>query len=134
MNNSSRYFFYLFSSFILFVIYFYNKKHKTNNFLEKEKKKQTQALIRQTARWTVASQQDTSPMIALLHANYAAGYLQALELITTEQEINQFTSLQELRKKVYGTQDKAARQVVASCPNYLGKNIDQELARMGIGA
>lgn len=96
------------------------------------KNKQTQALIRQTARWAVASQQDTSPMIALLHANYAAGYLQALELITTEQEINQFTNLQDLRKKVYGTQDNAARQVVASCPNYLGENIDKELARMGM--
>ena len=89
-------------------------------------------LIRQTARWAVASQQDTSPMIALLHANYAAGYLQALELVATEQEINQFTSLQKLRNKVYGTQDKAVRQVVASCPNYLGEKIDKELARMGM--
>lgn len=137
MNNKIYYqqtsFYVLFMFLILCLIYlFYNKPNKTNNY-RKQKNKQTQALIRQTARWTVASQQDTSPMIALLHANYAAGYLQALELITTEQEINQFTSLQELREKVYQTQDKAARQVVASCPQYLGKNIDKQLARMGIG-
>ena len=118
---------------IIILLVFLTNNHKKKTSYTTEKKKQTQALIRQIARWTVASQQDTSPMIALLHANYAAGYLQALELITTEQEINQFSSLQELRKQVYQTQDKAARQVVASCPNYLGKNIDKELALMGIG-
>ena len=106
--------------FILFFFLYNNNPQKKINM---EKNKQTEALIRQTARWTIASQQDTSPMIALLHANYAAGYLQALELITTEQEINQFINLQELRKKVYDTQDNAARQVAASCPNYLGNNM-----------
>ena len=45
---------------------------------------QLKALIRQTARWTAASQQDKSPMISLLHANYGAGYLQALELIAAD--------------------------------------------------
>lgn len=99
---------------------------------QSEKNKQTQALVRQTARWAVASQQDTSPMIALLHANYAAGYLQALELIATENEINRFVNLQELRTKVHRTQDQAARQVALSCPGYLGNNIDKELARIGM--
>ncbi len=82
----------------LLIIIFLSNHYQAKKSYTPEKKKQTQALIRQIARWTVASQQDTSPMIALLHANYAAGYLQALELITTEQEINQFINLQELRK------------------------------------
>jgi hypothetical protein len=118
--------FFVFVSF-MFVVLYYGANQDGNG-----KKKQTQALIRQIARWTVASQQDTSPMIALLHANYAAGYLQALELITTEKEINEFTNLQELRAKVYSTQDHAAQKVAASCPGYLGKDIDKELALMGI--
>lgn len=91
-----------------------------------------QALVRQTARWAVASQQDTSPMISLLHANYASGYLQALELIATEDEINKYTNLQRLRDKVYSIQDKAARHVVATCPNYIGKDVDKQLAQIGI--
>ena len=127
------YVFFMFLTLCLIYLFYKNKQNKTTNNYQKQKNKQTQALIRQIARWTVASQQDTSPMIALLHANYAAGYLQALELITTEQEINQFMNLQELRKKVYGTQDNAARLVAASCPDYLGEKIDKELALMGIG-
>jgi hypothetical protein len=124
----------LFCSFVFFstVVLCYGAYRDKNNSIKNEKRKQTQALIRQIARWTVASQQDTSPMIALLHANYAAGYLQALELITTEKEINEFTNPQELRTKVYNTQDHAAQQVASSCPGYLGKDIDKDLALMGI--
>ena len=98
------------------------------------RKKGIQALIRQTARWTAASQQDKSPMISLLHANYGAGYLQALELIATENEINEFASLQKLRLKVYSTQDKAAQRVFAACPDFLGKDIDRDLVMIGINA
>lgn len=93
---------------------------------------QLKALIRQTARWTAASQQDKSPMISLLHANYGAGYLQALELIATENEINQFVSLQKLRLKVYSAQDNAAQRVFAVCPNFLGNDVDKELVMIGI--
>lgn len=123
----------LFFYFIIFFILFCMMFQKKTNSLH-DKKKQTQALIRQTARWTVASQQDTSPMIALLHANYAAGYLQALELITTEQEINHITNLQKLRTFVYDTQDRAARNVMDSCPQYAGKKINKELALLGISS
>lgn len=93
---------------------------------------QLKALIRQTARWTGASMQDESPMISLLHANYGAGYLQALELIATENEINQFSNLQKLRLKVYSAQDKAAQRVFAQCPNFIGNKVDKELVMMGI--
>lgn len=95
------------------------------------KKSEIQALVRQIARWTIASQQDKSPMVALLHANYAAGYLQALELISTENEINTVSNLSKLRAKVYGTQDKAARKVIATCPDYIGKDVDKELVMLG---
>ena len=35
-----------------------------------------QKLTRQAARWSTAAAQDESPLIAVLHANYAAGYLE----------------------------------------------------------
>lgn len=96
------------------------------------KKKDIQALIRQTARWAAASQQDKAPMIAVLHANYAAGYLQALETIATENEINQFTDLRQLRVKVYSVQDKAALKAISACPQYMGEDIDKQLAMIGV--
>lgn len=95
---------------------------------------QIKALVRQTARWAVASQQDTSPMVALLHANYAAGYLQALELIARESEINRFHDLMFLRKKVYETQDRAVQKALSACPAYAGEVADKELASLGVGS
>jgi len=130
--DSYSLFFVLFLVSLFFFLYNILRKQQQTTSPTTEKNKQTQALIRQTARWAVASQQDTSPMIALLHANYAAGYLQALELVATENEINQFFNLQKLRLKVYSTQDKAARKVISACPNYMGANVDKELASIGI--
>ena len=42
---------------------------------ESYKVRTIRTLLRQSARWALASQQDKSPLIALLHANYGAGYL-----------------------------------------------------------
>ena len=107
--------------------YFYKKQTYSST-----KEKDIQALIRQTARWTAASQQDKAPMIAVLHANYGAGYLQALETIATENEINQFVDLRQLRVKVYGAQDKAALKAISVCPQYMGEDIDKQLALIGV--
>lgn len=117
---------------ILFILIWGFLFSKHNTVCCYHKQLEIKALVRQIARWAVASQQDKSPMISMLHANYSAGYLQALELIATENEINKVTNLQELRIKVYNTQDKAARNVVASCPNYLGKDVEKELVMVGI--
>jgi hypothetical protein len=88
-------------------------------------------LLRQTARWSVAAEQDESPMIAVLHANYAVGYLQALTDIATEKEINKYINFDSFKKKVYNIQDGAVKKVVKVCPNYIG-NINKELALIGI--
>ena len=56
-------------------------------------------LIRQAARWAAAAQQDKSPMIALLHANYGAGYLWALKDIASDQDIYNNTGIDVLQLK-----------------------------------
>jgi len=114
---------------ILIILIMFVKNH-----IHKKTEKQTNihALVRQIGRWAVASEQDTSPMIAVLHANYAVGYLQALETIATEKEISRFTNLEKLRNKIYKIQDNAVKKAVQSCPNYVGSNIDKELALLGI--
>lgn len=114
---------------IVVMYMFFTNKHTCSSSKEHD----IQALIRQTARWATASQQDKAPMIAVLHANYAAGYLQALETIASENEINQFTNLRQLRVKVYSVQDKAAMKAISACPQYMGNHdIDKELALMGV--
>ena len=56
-----------------------NSKELLNNIIKK--------LVRQSARWSTASTQDESPLIAVLHANYGAGYLWALRDVASDSEI-----------------------------------------------
>ncbi len=89
-------------------------------------------LIRQTARWAVAAQQDKSPIIALLHANYGAGYMWALLDIATEDEIIESSGLNiiDFKKKILEIQDNATRKVSKNCPQFT-EDIDKGLARLG---
>jgi len=80
-------------------------------------------LVRQTARWATAAQQDTSPLIALLHANYAAGYLWALKDIASETQINREGGI-ELRKfeeHILNVQDATTKKVLKACPEFAGQ-------------
>lgn len=74
-------------------------------------------LIRQSARWAVAAQQDLNPIIRLLHANYAAGYLWALFDIANPCEIKYITgvNIDKFKKKITDIQDMAVRNIVSKC-------------------
>jgi hypothetical protein len=110
-------------------------------FIEREDKKKidkkridkmAQILIRSCARWATASLQDESPLIAVLHANYAAGYLWAIRDIFTDEEIKLSTGINrvEFEKKIIDVQDKATKYMVQVCPEY-GSNLNIELAKTG---
>ena len=85
-----------------------------------------------SSRWSVAAQQDDSPIIALLHANYGAGYLWALKDIATDQEIYDNTGIDiiKFKQKIIDIQDKSTRRVSKACPDFLG-DIDKYLLKMG---
>lgn len=74
-------------------------------------------LYRQAARWAVASEQDENPIIALLHANYATGYLWALKDIVSTEEFYIITKTDFLsfEQKITAIQDKATQKVVIAC-------------------
>jgi hypothetical protein len=72
-------------------------KYYSNNSNVIKDKFNIQKLIRQTARWATAADQDTNPYIKNLHANYAMGYLMALKEIYTESEINLYGNI-DIRK------------------------------------
>jgi competence protein ComGC len=113
--------------FILYKSLFKNVKNvknvKNNNHIK--------ILLRQISRWGVAAEQDESPMIAVLHANYAVGYLQALTDIATEKEINKYLDFDKFKWQIYKIQDDAVKKAVKVCPQYIG-NINKELALLGI--
>lgn len=77
-------------------------------------------LIRQIARWSTAALQDKSPVIAVLHANYGAGYLWALKEIMSTDDIENIAkiNLKEFEKNVVNIQDSTTRNLAKICPKY----------------
>ena len=80
-------------------------------------------LARQSARYAIAAQQDASPLIATLHANYAAGYLWALKDIATPREINQNTGIdvKKFEEHILNVQDMVSKRVTEKCPEFSGE-------------
>jgi hypothetical protein len=91
-----------------------------------------QVLVRSCARWAVASLQDTSPLIATLHANYSAGYLWALQDSFTDKQIINATGIDiiKFQKRITEIQDVATRRLIKVCPAY-AIDLDKYLARVG---
>lgn len=81
-----------------------------------------QKLVRQTARWATAAQQDSSPLIALLHANYATGYLWALKDVASEKDINRVAgiNLRQFEEHILNVQDSTTKKVLKACPEFAG--------------
>ena len=59
-------------------------------------------------------------MIAVLHANYAAGYLWALIDIATSDDIEMITGVNflEFKKKITEIQDAATTRMASQCPEW----------------
>ena len=89
-------------------------------------------LVRQTARWSTAASQDDNPVIAVLHANYAAGYLWALKDIASDNEIEKASNIKMMKfqKNIIDTQDKVNKKLVKLCPNFI-KTDNPYLAKIG---
>ena len=80
-------------------------------------------LVRQASRWTTASMQDENSMIAVLHANYGAGYLWALKDIASENDIERASGikLKTFEREIIKVQDRATKRMASLCPSYAPK-------------
>lgn len=79
-----------------------------------------QGLLRQSARWATAAEQDRNPMIRVLHANYGAGFLWALKGIASDTEIRRLGGVdaRQFEEAIVGQQDAATKAMAAVCPKY----------------
>ena len=77
-------------------------------------------LVRQASRWSTAAKQDENSMIAVLHANYGAGYLWALKDIATDSQITSATGIDvpAFEQEIVKTQDYATMKMAKLCPQY----------------
>ena len=104
-------------SFVLGMLtYKYINKPKVSESKQKIIKK----LVRQAARWSTAAKQDKSHLIAVLHANYGAGYLWALKDAATDTEIESVAgiSIKKFENEIVSTQDAVTKLAIAKCPSF----------------
>jgi hypothetical protein len=117
---------YLYLIAVIFVLYLMmqNKTRGMNKAIEK--------LVRQSARYAVAAQQDASPVIAILHANYAAAYFYALKDIASESQIHNATGIdvKKFKEHITNVQDMVTRKTSEKCPDFVGE-VDIYLAQIG---
>ena len=83
-------------------------------------KKNIQTLVRQAARWSTAAKQDDSSLIAVLHANYGAGYLWAVKDIATDDQIAKATGIdvRKFENEIIKIQDQATVRMTQLCSEY----------------
>ncbi len=105
----------IFIIIVLFSLIMYSSQFNKTTVLGPEKIK---TLIRQSARWAIASEQDNNPYIAMLHANYGAGYIFAIRSIASDTEIKSATGVnaRQLEKEIVRIQDKSFRNLAKVCP------------------
>lgn len=78
-------------------------------------------MYRQSARYVVASLQDESEVIRVLHANYAMGYLLAIKDVTTDVDFERITGerLVDFEDKVVAAQDVATKLLIKQRPDLM---------------
>ena len=115
---------YLIAAIFVLFLMMQNKTRGMNKAIEK--------LVRQSARYATAAQQDKSPVVAILHANYAAAYLYALKDIANESQIHNATGIdvRKFTENVINVQDSVTKKTTETCPEFAGQ-VDIYLAEIG---
>ena len=105
------------------IMYFYIEV-KNNCFIQNNAKKNLnkiiKILVRQAARWSTAALQDKSDLIAVLHANYGAGYLWALKDIASKSDIEQAANINfnRFESDIVNTMDIVTKNLIKTCPDF----------------
>jgi hypothetical protein len=101
------------------------KMYCKNRYVSSSDKVKIERLLRQTARWATAADQDTNPYITNLHATYAMGYLMALREIYPDHIIQSVSDINvnELDTQINKVMDSAIKSLVVTCPEGQPKNV-----------
>ena len=104
----------------MIIMYIITNNNKKKNNTEKQIEFAAQKLLRQAARWSTAAKQDKNSMIAVLHANYGAGYLWALKDIIKMDIIEKKTGIDMMKfeNEIIKIQDEATKNMAKLCPKY----------------
>jgi len=106
---------------LLFLLLFKHYEPHQKNVIDESNIKK---LVRQTARWATAADQDNNGYIANLHATYAMGYLMATREIYTDVEIEKYSgiNIRKFETEISAIMDDAIKKLVVLCPTGQPKN------------
>jgi hypothetical protein len=113
-----KYIYIIISIIVLIFVFLIRRKYQKN---DDDFEKAIKVLYRQSARWGAAALQDESEMIALLHANYAAGYLWSIKDIISSQQFKEITGVDFLKfeNRIVEIQDIATKRMIKKCPDLI---------------
>ena len=115
---------YLLAAILIFFLFIRGTNGASKATIEK--------LVRQSARFATAAQQDESPLVSVLHANYSTGYLWALKDIATPKQIHNATGvdIKKFEEHITNVQDMVTKKTLKKCPEFAG-DVDLYLATIG---
>ena len=79
-------------------------------------------LIEQATRWNGMAQQDTNPILQLMHCSYALVYAQVARSVVSEKDISDLTGI-DIQELIY---------YLGECESYATKNIGQQCPKIKI--
>jgi len=75
--------------------------------------KKIKTLVEQATRWNATAQQDTNPIVQLIHCNYATSYAQIARNLVADRDIEAITGI-DIHELIYYLEE---------CQSYAIKNI-----------
>lgn len=81
------------------------------------------ALLKQSQRWNAMSAQDTNPIFAMRHSNFATAYLEAARTVASDEYIRRATGqdVTNMLDALARQHRKAIAKLGQACPNSLPK-------------
>jgi hypothetical protein len=107
---------------IVVVLSLLSKWTETSQQYSKPFVRKLKYLIEQATRWNGMAQQDTNPILQLMHCSYALVYAQVARSVVSEKDIADLTGI-DIQELIY---------YLGECESYATKNIGQQCPKIKI--
>lgn len=76
-------------------------------------------LVKEAARWSTVSEQDSNPMMRMLHSTYAVAYVNVARMMADDKDIEKMAHVRidELTSQVRKRQQQAVQAIGTHCPS-----------------
>ena len=109
-------YFYLFIAIFILIVVMQNRSRGMKQSIEK--------MVKQSAKYAIMAQQDSSPVMSVRHGNYAAAYIHALKDIANETQIHNATGIdvKKFKEHIFNVQEMTTKKTVDQFPDFAGQS------------